>query len=176
MSSLIMCDQAILNWNCIFSTNSLSWFGLFEPRWHKTAKLIWLLVCVLEVCFGPSLFIPYPMWLLTPGPLSTSYWVWSFGLSSHTCFLSVSSWFSLTNLMALITWKGRNPTLVPTHRFQSLTVAPIQPNNSPNPYKGLQSLNTPVVTPTFPYSWYKTQKVGIEGSIAKYVQYWWKLL
>lgn len=69
-SSLLTCDQDILNWNRMFSTNSLS---LLWTRWHILAKWVWLLECVLGVCAESSPFIPNPMWLLTPRPLGASY-------------------------------------------------------------------------------------------------------
>lgn len=150
MFSLLTCGQGILNWNCMFSTNSLSLlWTLWATLTHSCQKDLTPGVCPWSLPWTLPLY-SQPHWLLTPGPLSTSYFcLWSFGLSCHPCFLSVLFWFPLTNLLAHTAWKGKNATPVPTPRSQFLTMTPVQPHDSPKPIERLQSLCTPLGTLAF---------------------------
>lgn len=85
----------------------------------------------------PWTFPLYSQHHVTPNswiPKCLLFFFWFFGLSCQTCFLSAASCFSLTNLLTLNAWKGKQKNIsVLTPRSQSLTVAPIQPHNSPKP-------------------------------------------
>lgn len=156
--SLLMCDQAILNGNCIFSTNSPSLLWTLWARWTHSCQMD----LIPEACFWslPWPFLPYSQLHVTPhswSPECLLFCFWSFRLSCHTCF-SLSFWFSLTNLLALTAWKGRNSVPVPTLRSQSLTIAPIQPHNSPIPIEGSSIIRYPMgYTNIF---WFLVQNTG----------------